>query len=31
VALPFGNPTQQNRVSGLVSTTAVARPTDRVP
>jgi NADH-quinone oxidoreductase subunit B len=31
VALPFGNSTQQNRLSGLVSTTAVARPSDRVP
>ncbi|HEX6134184.1 MAG TPA: NADH-quinone oxidoreductase subunit NuoB [Longimicrobiales bacterium] len=31
VALPYGNSTQQNRVSGLVSTTAIARPTDRQP
>jgi NADH-quinone oxidoreductase subunit B len=31
VALPFGNSTQQNRVSGLVPTTAVTRPADRVP
>jgi len=31
VAMPFGNSTQQNRMSGLVSTTAVARPTDRLP
>ena len=31
VALPYGNSTQQNRVSGLVSTTAVSRPADRVP
>src|SRR5687767_13744798 len=31
VALPFGNSTQQNRVSGLVSTTAVTRLADRVP
>ncbi|HSJ25770.1 MAG TPA: NADH-quinone oxidoreductase subunit NuoB [Longimicrobiales bacterium] len=31
IALPYGNSTQQNRVSGLVSTTAVARPTDRQP
>jgi NADH-quinone oxidoreductase subunit B len=29
VALPFGNSTSQNRVSGLVSTAAVARPLDR--
>jgi NADH-quinone oxidoreductase subunit B len=31
LAMPFGNSTQQNRVSGLLSTTAVARPTDRLP
>jgi NADH-quinone oxidoreductase subunit B len=31
VAMPFGNSTQQNRVSGLLSTTAVARQTDRRP
>jgi len=31
VALPYGNSTQQNRVSGLISTTAVSRPSDRVP
>jgi NADH-quinone oxidoreductase subunit B len=31
LALPYGNSTKQNRVSGLVSTTAVARPTDRQP
>jgi NADH-quinone oxidoreductase subunit B len=31
VALPYGNSTNQNKVSGLVSTTAVARPTDRRP
>jgi NADH-quinone oxidoreductase subunit B len=31
VALPYGNSTQQNRVSGMVSTTAVSRPADRVP
>lgn len=31
VALPFGNSTLQNRVSGLVSTGAVMRPTDRQP
>jgi NADH-quinone oxidoreductase subunit B len=31
VAMPFGNSTQQNRVSGLLSTTAIARPTDRLP
>jgi NADH-quinone oxidoreductase subunit B len=30
-AVPYGNSTQQNRVSGLVSTTAIARPTDRQP
>jgi NADH-quinone oxidoreductase subunit B len=28
---PFGNSTKQNRVSGLVSTNALARPSDRVP
>ena len=31
VALPFGNSTRQNRVAGLVSTAAVARPSDRQP
>ena len=31
VALPFGNSTQQNRVSGLVQTSSVARPDDRRP
>jgi NADH-quinone oxidoreductase subunit B len=31
VALPYGNSTNQNKVSGLVSTTAVARPADRRP
>src|SRR5690606_2403270 len=31
VALPFGNSTNQNRSSGLVSTTAVAAPRDRQP
>ena len=31
LAVPFGNSTQQNKVSSLVSTTALARPTDRQP
>jgi NADH-quinone oxidoreductase subunit B len=31
LAVPYGNSTQQNRVSGLLSTTAIARPTDRQP
>jgi NADH-quinone oxidoreductase subunit B len=31
MAVPFGNSTLQNRVSGLLSTTAIARPTDRQP
>ena len=31
IALPFGNSTKQNRVSGLVATAAVARPADRQP
>jgi NADH-quinone oxidoreductase subunit B len=31
VALPYGNSTQQNRVSGLIETTALARPSDRKP
>ena len=31
VALPFGNSTKQNRVSGLVSTNALGRPSDRQP
>ena len=31
VAAPFGNSTQQNRSSGLLSTGAVARPNDRQP
>jgi NADH-quinone oxidoreductase subunit B len=31
IAGPFGNSTQQNRVSGLVGTGALARPADRKP
>jgi NADH-quinone oxidoreductase subunit B len=31
LALPFGNSTQQNRVSGLVTTAALTRPRDRQP
>jgi NADH-quinone oxidoreductase subunit B len=31
VAVPYGNSTQQNRVSGLISTTAIGRPSDRQP
>jgi len=31
IAKPFGNSTTQNRVSGLVRTTALARPGDRNP
>jgi len=31
LALPFGNSTQQNQVSGLVGTRAIARPNDRQP
>lgn len=31
VARPYGNSTRQNRVSGLVRTTALARPSDRKP
>jgi NADH-quinone oxidoreductase subunit B len=31
IAGPFGNSTKQNRVSGLVGTTALARPSDRQP
>ena len=31
VAVPFGNSTKQNRVSGLLSTSALARPEDRKP
>lgn len=31
VALPFGNSTRQNRVSGYVSTRALGRPADRKP
>jgi NADH-quinone oxidoreductase subunit B len=31
LAVPFGNSTSQNRVSGLVSTNALARPADRQP
>jgi NADH-quinone oxidoreductase subunit B len=31
LAVPYGNSTHQNRVSGLLSTTAIARPTDRQP
>jgi NADH-quinone oxidoreductase subunit B len=29
--VPFGNSTKQNRVSGLVSTSALLRPADRKP
>lgn len=31
VASPFGNSTKQNRVSGIVGTNALARPSDRLP
>jgi NADH-quinone oxidoreductase subunit B len=31
IASPFGNSTKQNRVSGLESTAALSRPTDRLP
>jgi NADH-quinone oxidoreductase subunit B len=31
IASPFGNSTQQNRVSGLIGTNALARPADRLP
>jgi NADH-quinone oxidoreductase subunit B len=31
ITLPFGNSTKQNRVSGLVTTAALARPRDRQP
>jgi NADH-quinone oxidoreductase subunit B len=31
LAVPYGNSTHQNRVSGLISTTAIARPSDRQP
>jgi NADH-quinone oxidoreductase subunit B len=31
LAVPYGNSTNQNKVSGLVSTTAIARPADRQP
>jgi NADH-quinone oxidoreductase subunit B len=31
IAGPFGNSTKQNRVSGLVSSAALTRPTDRIP
>ncbi|MGH7573952.1 MAG: NADH-quinone oxidoreductase subunit B [Longimicrobiales bacterium] len=31
VASPFGNSTKQNRVSGLVGTNALVRPSDRLP
>jgi NADH-quinone oxidoreductase subunit B len=31
LAQPYGNSTEQNRVSGLLSTAAVARPADRQP
>lgn len=31
VAGPFGNSTKQNRVSGIVGTNALARPSDRLP
>ncbi|CAN5842315.1 hypothetical protein BH23GEM9_BH23GEM9_03780 [soil metagenome] len=31
LAVPYGNSTHQNRVSGLLSTTAIARPQDRQP
>jgi hypothetical protein len=28
---PFGNSTKQNRISGLTSHSALARPVDRIP
>src|SRR5690606_7928389 len=31
ITVPFGNSTKQNRVSGLVATRALARPSDRQP
>ncbi|NJD09319.1 MAG: NADH-quinone oxidoreductase subunit B [Gemmatimonadetes bacterium] len=31
IAVPFGNSTNQNKPSGLLSTSAVSRPTDRQP
>jgi NADH-quinone oxidoreductase subunit B len=31
ITLPFGNSTKQNRASGLVSTGAVVRVSDRLP
>jgi NADH-quinone oxidoreductase subunit B len=31
ITTPFGNSTNQNKVSGLLSTGAIARPTDRHP
>jgi len=31
IGRPYGNSTRQNRVSGLVDTTAIARPADRKP
>jgi len=31
LALPYGNSTNQNKVSGLVTTTALTRPADRKP
>jgi NADH-quinone oxidoreductase subunit B len=31
ITAPFGNSTNQNRSSGLVSTGAVVRPNDRQP
>jgi NADH-quinone oxidoreductase subunit B len=31
IAVPYGNSTTQNRSSGLLSTTAIARPADRQP
>jgi len=31
ISKPFGNSTNQNKASGLLSTEAVSRPTDRQP
>jgi NADH-quinone oxidoreductase subunit B len=31
LAVPYGNSTEQNRASGLISTTAIGRPADRQP
>jgi hypothetical protein len=31
VTVPFGNSTSQNKMSGLVTTTALKRPGDRLP